>query len=29
MDNMYNIHRALKDKHHKYLIRIYWIIDEK
>jgi len=23
IDNIYNIHRALKDKYHKYLIRIY------
>ena len=29
IDDIYNIHRILKDKYRKYLIRIYWIIDEK
>ena len=29
IDNMYNMYRTLKDKHYKYLIRIYWIIDKK
>jgi len=29
MDNMYNIHRALKDKNWKYLVRIYWALEEK
>jgi len=28
MDNTYNIYRASKDKNWKYLIRIYWIMDE-
>ena len=29
INNMYNMHRTPKDKHHKYLIRIYWITDKK
>ena len=29
VDNIYNIYRTPKDKYRKYLIRIYWIIDEK
>ena len=29
IDNTYNIHRAPKDKYCKYLIRIYWLIEEK
>ena len=29
IDNTYNIYRALKDKNQKYLIRIYWALDEK
>ena len=29
IDNIYNMHRALKDKYYKYLIRMYQIIEEK
>ena len=29
VDNIYNIHRTPKDKYRKYLIRIYWMIEEK
>jgi len=29
MDNIYNIYRTPKDKHRKYLIRIYWMTDKK
>jgi len=29
MDNIYNIHRAPKDKNRKYLVRIYWAPEEK
>jgi len=29
MNNICNIYRTPKDKYRKYLIRIYWIIDEK
>ena len=29
MDNIYNIYRALKDKNRKYLVRIYWALEEK
>jgi len=29
VDNIYNIYRTPKDKYCKYLIRIYWITDEK
>jgi len=29
MDNIYNVHRALKDKNRKYLTRIYWAPEEK
>jgi len=29
MDNVYNIYRALKDKNQKYLVRIYWVPEEK
>jgi len=29
VDDMCNIHRALKDKNRKYLVRIYWALEEK
>ena len=29
VDNIYNMYRIPKEKHCKYLIRIYWIIDKK
>ena len=29
VDNIYNIYRAPKDKNRKYLIRIYWALEEK
>jgi len=29
IDNMCNIYKTPKNKHRKYLIRIYWIIDKK
>ena len=29
IDNVYNIHRAPKDKNRKYLVRIYWALKEK
>jgi len=29
MDNICNIHRVLKDKNQKYLVRIYWALEEK
>ena len=29
IDNQYNIYRALKAKNKKYLVRIYWILDEQ
>jgi len=29
VDNIYNMHWIPKDKYCKYLIRIYWIIEEK
>jgi len=29
VDNIYNMHRALKDKNRKYLVRIYWALKEK
>jgi len=29
IDNTCNIHRALKDKNWKYLVRIYWALEEK
>jgi len=29
VDNTYNIYRALKDKNQKYLVRIYWALEEK
>jgi len=29
VDNVYNIYRALKDKNWKYLVRIYWALEEK
>ena len=29
VDNICNMHRALKDKNWKYLVRIYWALEEK
>ena len=29
IDNVCNIYRALKDKNQKYLVRIYWALEEK
>jgi len=29
VDNIYNIYRAPKDKNRKYLVRIYWALEEK
>jgi len=29
VDNTCNIYRALKDKNRKYLVRIYWALEEK
>jgi len=29
VDNMCNIYRAPKDKNRKYLVRIYWALEEK
>jgi hypothetical protein len=29
VDNIYNIHRILKDRYRKYLRRIYWMQDKK
>jgi len=29
MDDIYNMHRTLKDKNWKYLVRIYWAPEEK
>ena len=29
MDDIYNIYRALKDKNRKYLVRMYWALEEK
>jgi len=29
VDNVYNMHRAPKDKNRKYLVRIYWVPEEK
>jgi len=29
MDDIYNIHRALKDKNRKYPVRIYWAPEKK
>ena len=29
VDNIYNIHKALKDKNRKYPARIYWALEEK
>jgi len=29
MDNVSNIHRALKDKNWKYLLKIYWALEER
>jgi len=29
VDNICNIHRVLKDKNQKYLIRMYWAPEEK
>jgi len=29
VDNTYNIYRAPKDKNRKYLVRIYWALEEK
>ena len=29
MDDMCNIYRAPKDKNQKYLVRIYWALEEK
>jgi len=29
MDDVCNIYRVLKDKNRKYLLRIYWALEEK
>jgi len=29
VDNTYNIYRAPKNKNRKYLVRIYWALEEK
>jgi len=29
IDNICNIHRALKDKNQKYPVRMYWALEEK
>jgi len=29
VDNICNIYRVLKDKNRKYLVRIYWALEEK
>jgi len=29
VDDFYNMHRALKNKNRKYLVRIYWALEEK
>jgi len=29
VDNIYNMHRAPKDKNQKYLLRMYWALEEK
>jgi len=29
MDNIYGMHKALKEKNWKYLVRIYWVLDKK
>ena len=29
VDNIYNIYKVPKDKNRKYLVRIYWALEEK
>jgi len=29
VDDIYNMHRAPKDKNRKYLLRVYWALEEK